>query len=363
VLDSRVVGQANIKEAVLLGLLAREHVYIEGPPGVAKTYMAELISEYTGLSYWFYQLHRDTRLNEIIGEAVITKETTPTGDIIRQDVIRGGILKCEIAILDDISRAPGEALNVLLRILNERKFGSGSDSADRIPLLSAIATGNPASDDAYFAEALDPATLDRFALQVRPKGLINEGQWESVAEVIDMYAGPSPASSAHFPEGHGREIITKCSDLVPEVEFGESTKNVFMELLRVLHEEHELGETNSLLTDRTFLIKAVKIIKAHAVLNGRQTCEPADLKAMRFMTTFRVPAKVHDQIEDIIAKIIAEPEPVIADCATTPAGTDFMAGAATSRASDAKNTTAPLRQRVDEEDEEDEEGGWHNHVC
>ena len=45
-------------------------------------------------------------------------------------------------MLDDISRAPGEALNVLLRILNERKFGN-----DPIPLITAIATGNPSGDE------------------------------------------------------------------------------------------------------------------------------------------------------------------------------------------------------------------------
>lgn len=44
-----------------------------------------------------------------------------------------GILTAEISVLDDISRAPGEALNVLLRILNERKFGN-----DEIPLVTAM---------------------------------------------------------------------------------------------------------------------------------------------------------------------------------------------------------------------------------
>ena len=42
ILDQHIVGQASVKEAVLLGLLAGEHVYIEGPPGVAKTFTAEL---------------------------------------------------------------------------------------------------------------------------------------------------------------------------------------------------------------------------------------------------------------------------------------------------------------------------------
>lgn len=304
VLDSHVVGQASAKEAILLGLLAREHVYVEGPPGVAKTYVAELISECTDLSCWFYQLHRDTRLSDIVGEAVITKEVTPTGDVIRQDVVRGGILTCELAVLDDISRAPGEALNVLLRILNERKFGNGPGSG--LPLLSTVATGNPAQDDAYYAEPLDPATLDRFTLQVRVKGLINEGNWSAVSDVIDMYDCPLHVGSAPSDGGRELEAALKSGELLQQVVLGGPTKAVLVELLRVLHEEHGLGESNSLLTDRTFLVKAVRILKAHALLNGRRACEPRDLYAMRYLTTFRVPAKVHDQILQIIADILAK---------------------------------------------------------
>lgn len=304
ILDQHIVGQASVKEAVLLGLLAREHVYIEGPPGVAKTFTAELVSGSTGLSSWFYQMHRDTRLHEIIGEAVIRKEKCPGGEMIREDFVRGGLLTCEIAVLDDISRAPGEALNVLLRILNERKYGA--TPADRIPLLSAIATGNPAQEDAYFAEPLDPATLDRFALQVRVKGHINEGNWSAVSEVLDLYSGPPAASNAMLKGGPGRSIITECCEFVPQILVGERTKLVLIQLLRVLREEHGLGEDNSLLTDRTFLIKAVKILRANALLNGRLACEPHDLYAVRHMTTFRVPENVHEQIDEIIARILAD---------------------------------------------------------
>ncbi len=67
------------------------------------------------------------------------------------------LLTADVAVLDDISRAPGEALNVLLRLLNERRW-----HARPIPLLTAIATGNPTGAE-FYNEPLDPATLDRFA--------------------------------------------------------------------------------------------------------------------------------------------------------------------------------------------------------
>ena len=113
-MDARVVGHDDIKHAVLLGLLSKEHVYIEGPPGVAKTMLAEVIVQAAGLKPWFYQMHRDTRLSELIGDSVIIREphdggSGGAGELIRHEYLRGGILTCELCVLDDISRAPGEA--------------------------------------------------------------------------------------------------------------------------------------------------------------------------------------------------------------------------------------------------------------
>jgi MoxR-like ATPase len=80
--------------------------------------ISEIVSVATDLDYWFTQFHRDTRLNDLIGEAVIVRTKVPDGgEQIKHDIIHGGILTTEIAVLDDISRAPGEALNVMLRIL------------------------------------------------------------------------------------------------------------------------------------------------------------------------------------------------------------------------------------------------------
>ena len=83
--DDHVVGHTELKEAMLLGIVAKEHVYLEGPPGSAKTYLSEIISESTDLGFFFYQMHRDSRLSELIGDAVIVRDTGPDGaETIRQ---------------------------------------------------------------------------------------------------------------------------------------------------------------------------------------------------------------------------------------------------------------------------------------
>ena len=303
-LNDHIIGHPPVKEAFILGLLAREHMYLEGPPGVAKTMMSEIVSVATSLDYWFYQMHRDTRLNELIGESVIVRTEMEQGEQIKHDVIRGGILTCELAVLDDISRAPGEALNVLLRILQERKFGS--ITSDKIPLMSAIATGNPVSEDGYYGDPLDPATLDRFTLQLQSTGLISSSDWEHASQVIDLYSSPRTLDDDPHITKVRRNAVLEASELVPLVVFGPEVKHVLLRLLQVLRKQYNCNEDNSLLTDRAFLVKAVSIMKAKAITDGRHVCVPEDLHVVKYMTTFRIPENVHEQIEHIIATVIEE---------------------------------------------------------
>jgi MoxR-like ATPase len=295
-MDNYVVGHDDVKEALLLGLIAREHIYLEGPPGTAKTMLAEITSEAAELEFFFYQLHRDTRLAELVGDTVIFREQEEGGEVIRQMNRKGGILTSEICVLDDISRSPGEALNILLRVLNERKFGG-----DRIPLLTAIATGNPTKDD-YYNEPLDPANLDRFTLQMKTLGLLQRNNWESAAKVIDLYA--SVNAGREIVDKVDRSALDEANTAMPKVDLTAAVKQLLLEFLNVLQNDYGCDETNSLLTDRTFLVKAVKILKAKAVLEGRDHCVPEDLFVLKYLTTFRVPEEVHNRIEDIIRDLL-----------------------------------------------------------
>lgn len=319
-LDSRVVGQSEVKQAILLGLVAKEHVYVEGPPGVAKTLMAEAAASATGSSVYAYQFHRDSRLDELVGDRVVVREPMGPGtEVIRQTTRKGGLLTADICVLDDISRAPGEALNVLLRLLNERRWTDGSP----IPLVSAIATANPPRDD-YFNEPLDPANLDRFTLQVKASGLVQRKSWHDAARVVEQFGSmPHTMSSAALQDGGGVDgieaaetQITNSNSAVQTVELPvlhaahrsvavpRRVQQLILSLLAELVTEHGCTPANSLLTDRTFLVKAPRVMQAAALLDGRSVCEPADLRVLSLLTTFRVPEKVQAMMEEIINQVL-----------------------------------------------------------
>jgi len=309
-LDARIIGQHELKDAMVLALVGREHLYVEGPPGTAKTLLAETAAHAAGLQTFVYQLHRDTRLHELVGDTVIMREHGGDGaETIRHALRPGGILTAEVAVLDDISRAPGEALNVLFRVLNERRFCmDGGDVA--LPLVTAIATGNPCGGvDEYYAEPLDPASLDRFTLQVRASGLIETSTWDDALRVIAVNSGGNKDDLAMSDASEVAAALVEAHASLPEVVFGEDLQRLLVQLLQALLTEIETTGTpgrvtSTLLTDRTFLAKAPVICRVHAIVQGRMKCIDADLYAIRHLTTFRVPPQIHERIEEIIDGVI-----------------------------------------------------------
>ena len=69
--------------------------------------------------------------------------------------------------------------------------------------------------------------------------------------------------------------------------------------------------SNSLLTERTFLVKAVKILKSKAVLEGRMHCVPEDLFVLKYLTTFRIPEELHKRLEEIINELLRKKKKVV----------------------------------------------------
>eukprot|EP00466_Bigelowiella_natans_P010480 jgi/Bigna1/130919/aug1.12_g5627 len=297
-----------------------------------------------GGDFFFYQFHRDTRLSELIGDTVLVKSTHDEtgGEIIKQMNNRGGILTCDMCVLDDISRAPGdkkeeeaqnniflpspsEALNILLRLLNERKF-----QGESIPLLTAIATGNPSSDESYYNEPLDPANLDRFVLQVESKSLIQDHNWEDALQLMDDFGDLTTTTSSGFLKENDKlneeeveekdyddrkmqqqqqqqmnlDLLRDSQKLASYVHVPIKVKRLLLSFIQALENDDRVQDHNHILSDRTMLVKTVKVLKAHALLNGRMHVTPEDLKVLSLITTYRVPPEVHKEVPLLINALL-----------------------------------------------------------
>ena len=82
-------------------------------------------------------------------------------------------------------------------------------------------------------------------------------------------------------------------------------KDRLIEFLRRLVVDYNCDETNSLLTDRSFLVKAVKLLRGRALLAGRDQVSAEDMTVLHWMTTFRVPEEVHEKVPELLEEIVA----------------------------------------------------------
>jgi MoxR-like ATPase len=89
------------------------------------------------------------------------------------------------------------------------------------------------------------------------------------------------------------------------VDVPSTEKDRLVEFLRRLVVDYDCNETNSLLTDRSFLVKAVKLLRGRALLAGRSRVDPTDLSVLSLMTTFRVPEEVAAKVPELIEEIAA----------------------------------------------------------
>lgn len=301
-MDHYVTGQDQAKQTLLLALVAQEHAYLEGDPGTAKTLLAEILSHSLSLRGHFCQMHRDTSVADLVGDTVLQRTPLGTsgGEWIRQSLRPGKLLQAELAVLDDITRAPGEALNVLLRILNEREFQCWS-----LPLISAVATTNP-TESGYHNEALDPAALDRFALHARMENLLREGSWAEAEEVITRHRGMPPEFG--FRPHADANAVCDWSVQANAVCLPHAVRAAYVRVLKALVNHHGCTPENSLLTDRTMLVKAPRLIQTHALLKGREEASLADLHVLQYMLRFRVPEEVYEALERIIEEACAKNE-------------------------------------------------------
>jgi MoxR-like ATPase len=135
--------------------------------------------------------HRDTNASELLGVPRLRRERRGNAERLAFELAPGPLGSAEVLLLDDLSRAPGEALAPLLRILSERRA-----AGVRLPLETAIATAGAADLESY-ADPLEPSQLDRFAVQVRMRGLVSGRRFDRARALLDRDREPPLRHARH----------------------------------------------------------------------------------------------------------------------------------------------------------------------
>ncbi len=317
-LDRALLGHEDAKIGVLLALFAREHAYLEGPPGCGKSALAAAAARVVGAQSAQIHFHRDTHASDLLGAPNLRRERSGERERISFEAGEGPLARAEVLLLDDLSRAPGEALAPLLRVLSERRAG-----ALPLPLESAIATAGSADLESY-ADPLEPSQLDRFAIQVRMRGFLLAHRFARARSLLDAEPKQALAPVLDSEQRHRLQRAAASLEIEPAARAA---------LLRAVERLRAAsGDEPVLLTDRAFARAAPAILRAHAFLRGAPRVEPADVRALRFMLARRVPEALEPHVAAILDDALLEnpPQPAPPGAARPAAASGESGGSAES---------------------------------
>src|SRR5579871_4129898 len=155
---SVLVGQQEAVELLIVALLARGHVLLEGVPGTAKTLMAKTLASLVDAEYRRIQFTPDLMPSDVIGTVVFDSQSSTFN-------LKRGPVFTQILLADEINRAPAKTQAALLEAMEERQVSIEGDTQPLPDPFMVIATQNPVEMDGTYP--LPEAQLDRFLFKIK----------------------------------------------------------------------------------------------------------------------------------------------------------------------------------------------------
>ncbi|MBL0213213.1 MAG: MoxR family ATPase [Myxococcales bacterium] len=152
------IGQPSITEALLVALLARGHVLIEGYPGVAKTTLVKAFSGTLGCNFRRVQFTPDLLPSDITGTYILDMRTNTF-------VLREGPVFCNVLLGDEINRAPAKTQSALLEAMQEHQVTIEGETRTLSEPFIVLATQNPIEQEGTYP--LPEAQVDRFLIKLK----------------------------------------------------------------------------------------------------------------------------------------------------------------------------------------------------
>jgi MoxR-like ATPase len=152
-----IVGQEQMIELLLAGILADGHILIEGVPGVAKTLTAKLLSKVISVGFSRIQFTPDLMPSDVIGTSVFNPRESSFQ-------FKAGPIFSNIILIDEINRAPAKTQSALFEVMEERQITVDGHTYLLNPPFMVVATQNPIEQEGTYH--LPEAQLDRFLFKI-----------------------------------------------------------------------------------------------------------------------------------------------------------------------------------------------------
>jgi MoxR-like ATPase len=259
-LKQRFVGKDEIIDLFGIGLVARENIFLLGPPGTAKSAMVHELAKSLSGKTFEYLLTRFTEPNELFGPFDIRK--LREGELLTNT--EGMLPEADLIFLDELLNANSAILNSLLMVLNERVFRRGRETR-KLPALMIVGASNHLPED----EALN-ALFDRFLIRVQCDN-VEPDQLHAVLNAGWVLEGNTEIAPP--------EIDVEAIQLLQKQLSSVDLQSIRSEYLLLVHKLRNAGVR---ISDRR-AVKIQRLIAASAILCERNYALPSDLWVARYI--------------------------------------------------------------------------------
>lgn len=261
----RIVGQQDMVDKLLLGLLTGGHVLLEGVPGLAKTLAVQTMSEIIDADFNRIQFTPDLLPSDLIGTLVYNQRT---GEF----ETKKGPVFTNIILADEINRAPAKVQSALLEAMQERAVSIGETTYRLEEPFLVLATENPVEQEGTYP--LPEAQVDRFMLKV----CIGYPTREDELEIIKRYMNRPEIKVSPLLN---REKIKHLRDVANSIYIDEKILDYIVRIVFASREPSKVGIDKALIaygaSPRASLYLASGA-KANALMQGRPFVTPEDIR-------------------------------------------------------------------------------------
>jgi MoxR-like ATPase len=294
-----IVGQHELLDLLMVGLLADGHILLEGVPGVAKTLTAKLLAKTINVQFGRIQFTPDLMPSDVVGTNIFNPQNAKFE--FRQGPIFGNII-----LIDEINRAPAKTQSSLFEVMEERSVTVDGTTYKMTDPFMVIATQNPVEHEGTYQ--LPEAQLDRFLFKL----VVNYPTIDEEVKILNNHNDALNMQSriAAIQTILSKEKLTELRALTHQVKVEEAIVRFICKIVGDTRTHNALYLGDSPRASLAILNAS----KAMAAISGRDFVTPDDvlrvaLPALRHRISI-TPEKEMDgvQVDDIINEIFKNNE-------------------------------------------------------
>jgi MoxR-like ATPase len=295
-----IVGQDAMIDHLLIAMVSEGHVLLEGPPGTAKTFLAQCFATALGLDFGRIQFTPDLLPGDILGSNLFNFQTS-------QFTLTRGPIFCDLLLADEINRTPPKTQAALLEAMQERRVTLDGETHPLPDHFMVVATQNPIENQGVYP--LPEAQLDRFLFKLLVP-YPDESEEAAIVARFGQRQGPPRPADLGVSAVADAARVSAVSGAVSAVTVAQEITEYVVRLIRATRGHAELAVGAS---PRAAVMLA-NAARARAALNGRDYVIPDDVKALaisvlRHRLTLSPAAEIEGRdIEALVSELVESTE-------------------------------------------------------